>query len=343
MESVSIQKRLIEPKEKLLEILIKQYEASCGQLLKQLSEADKITIEESIRQKEKEIKDLNQEIENYKVVDKQDARSYDIYHSHWEESLPKIDFKSSKVIIDEVLEKLGRNQEKSALFLLQNSAPMEGELCVGYINSRLRLQDIGTWKAPCIADFLPHQVPTRLDFLNKFANQFEVPSIDISTQDYTHAILDKICGSLWGSDVLLIQVGLYRLDAQDTFLEWFVNDFWQALVQQKLSERSRDHPFIKVVGVITIRSRVAKSYLPSALCCKKQTFDGGKILELPLKKWTETDISDWLFRFSKLTEPQVGLTRVDIERMANSIYHVTAGAPTSVRNELMKQMTQYIS
>ena len=155
MDSVTIQKRLIEPKEKRLEVLMKQYIQLNTQMSGELSAAVKVSIEAQIRATTLEIEQLNQEIENHRIASKDDMRSYDIYHSHWEESLPKIDFKSSKVIIDDVLEKLGRNQEKSALFLLQNSAPMEGELCVGYINSRLRLQDIGTWKAPCIADFYP--------------------------------------------------------------------------------------------------------------------------------------------------------------------------------------------
>ncbi len=59
MDSVTIQKRLIEPKEKRLEVLMKQYIQLNTQMSGELSAAVKVSIEAQIRATTLEIEQLN--------------------------------------------------------------------------------------------------------------------------------------------------------------------------------------------------------------------------------------------------------------------------------------------
>jgi hypothetical protein len=324
--------------------LMKRYESLYGDKAKALSDADKRTIQLKIDDLNQEIEELETEIKKLRTSKLEIGENFRGYSLEWEERLPEINFSKSKKIIRAIFDRFEDHQDGQAVFLLQRSRSMGGDLCIKHI--RTLLQRMGTWYPPCEYGFPPHQQTNPIDFLNALASQFDAEPVKSITQHAIQEIVRKVCHPLRSGNVLLIHIEIYSLEIQDSFLEWFVNVFWNALVQQ-ISIHRQDHPLIKLVAVIAVRGVVPKSHLHSALCCNKQKFDGRKILELPLEKWKETEICHWLWKFSGLDAPHIGRTRSEIEQIAKTIYTVSEGKPSDVRHELMealrKEMTRSAS
>lgn len=235
-------------------------------------------------------------------------------------------------IIDGVFKPF-EEQRGAALFLLQQSRSMHGDLCIQHIKSVL--QSLGTWTPPIEFEFLPYRPTNPSDFLNDLAGKFEIKSA-VGSPTPTE-ITEGICQSLQNGNVLLIQLGIYSINLGDNFLTWFIQQFWEQLINQ-LERLDQERPLIRVVSVISVGNIVPRECLPEALCCTLQRFDARKLLELPLQKWTEKEICLWLLKFSNL-----GLGRSEIEMMAKNIYRVSQGRPSEVYGELMQVMTQKVS
>jgi uncharacterized protein YoxC len=263
----------------------------------------------------KQIDDLNAELA---VGDESPVVQRQVYRNagnHWEDNLHRIDFAKVTKNVGEICQQL-ENQEGAALFLLQNSQAMGGKWGVRTIKDRL--QDLGTWYPPLEFAFSPHQTVNSRDFLCAVAQKFN-GSMDYDTESkLVTELIKKIYGALCGGQVFLIQIEIPYLDAKSTFLEWFVDQFWCPLVRQ-LPLVGETSPLVKVFAVITVRGTVHKACLPEHLCCPKRQFHSEKVLNLPLQKWTEAEIRNWLVRFSGLMSPAVGMTRPEVDQMAQSV------------------------
>lgn len=133
----------------------------------------------------------------------------------------------------------------------------------------------------------------------------------------------------------------YLFEDKNSFLEWFVQDFWSELINQ-ISVRRKQHPYIKIVGVIAVRNVVPKAALSPAVCCTKQTFDNIKMLELPLQKWSDKEIYEWLWKHFKLSG--LGFDQSRIQQMAKSIYEESdQGEPCKAYAQLMEALRQSVS
>jgi hypothetical protein len=211
---------------------------------------------------------------------------------------------------------------------------MGGVLCIKHIEAYL--QQIGT-----LIDykfgFPPGEENDPLGFLNKLAVKYNVPPENQASSAYIEKIIQAIATSLRPGNILFLQVTIYDLDAQDAFIEWIVQHFWHRLIDQMVALR-QTYPRIRVIGVIAVEVEVPKFCLATSLCCKKNNFDGRKILALHLEKWTEEEIADWLINFSGLDLPPV-----QIQRAAKAIYKVSKGQPRSVEAELKEFLTQQIA
>jgi hypothetical protein len=181
-----------------------------------------------------------------------------------------------------------------------------------------------------------------MDFLYAVAQRFDVQMSQNPEPQIVTELIKKIYGSLCGGNVFLIQIEIPYLDAKSTFLDWFVHQFWRPLVRQLPMVRITS-PLVKVFAVITVRGNVDKACLPEDLCCPKQQFHSEKVSKLPLQKWTEEDICNWLVKFSGLMSLAKGLTHPEIEQIARAIYQVSNGRPIDVYHELMKTMTHKVS
>ena len=215
---------------------------------------------------------------------------------------------------------------------------MGGCWCIENIKSQFRNDN---WYSPCKFEFSSHQEANPRDFLRYLAEKFSVPTCD-ELPKHTNEIISKICKSLRSGNILFIQIDIYDLSSQDTFLDWFVQQFWCILVD-KLPEISQENPFIKLIAVLSIRGSIPEDLLLSDLCCESNEFDSKKILELPLEKWTDQEIKKWLLRFSGLTADHIGVNRQEIEGMAKRIHRLTEGRPSDVYSELIDAMSKHVN
>ncbi|MFB2934941.1 hypothetical protein ACE1B6_06650 [Aerosakkonemataceae cyanobacterium BLCC-F154] len=339
MQDVINNLNLIEPKEKRLQLLYNQFYALYAQLNTERNNAHKISIEEDIKQKEAEINNLKAEIKRLRELEIGSDRLYRNYCNTWEEKIPKIDFSKANAIVDHIFKKI-KNQEGAALFVLQNSRSMGGDWCITNIKSQL--QNIGILYSPGKYEFLAHQQANQIDFLNFLAQKFKYEPYTGAPSRFIDELIEKICSSLCSGNILFIQVDIYSLDSQNQFLSWFLKEFWCPLVRQ-LPEISQQHRLVRFVAVLSVGDLIEKDCLPDVLYCKKTKFDREKFLELPLQKWEQKHIEDWLFSFSELTSPPIRCTSTQIEEMARRIHKVTKGEPNQVYNQLMDQMTKLVN
>jgi hypothetical protein len=336
---------ILSVKQKYREFLLKQYAAAYNQRSSTLDQSQHPIIDGTIQRLQNEIEMIESEIkilqDNFSNIDVGiKSKVYRGSFDSWEDNLHRIDFSKATKSLNTVCQRI-EDKEGAALFLLKNSTAMGGKWCVKKIVNHL--QNIGNWYPPIEFSFSPRPVINHTDFLYDIANKFGVQIDQSNEQQIINELIDKIYLALMGGgNIFMIQVDIPCLDAKSTFLDWFVNHFWNPLIQH-MPRISQQSPLVKIFAVITVRGTVAKQCLPEILICKNPSFTGDKILEISLQKWTEKDICQWLISFSGLMLPAVGMTRSDIESMAQSIHQVTGGQPLHVYGELMNTMTSKVS
>ncbi|NER23791.1 MAG: hypothetical protein F6J96_24430 [Symploca sp. SIO1C2] len=263
------------------------------------------------------------------------------YNQIWEDNLHKINFYRVNQIIHTIL---GQWKTKSgySLFILTKSTFMGGKWCLQIMKSFIK--EIGGSHHFCQFKFTPSQIQNNLDFLNYLANKFGItPNQSKNSQEYTRNIIEGICNSLFSGNILFIDVEIYSLDAEDSFLVWFVDQLWNPLIS-RLEQTSQQHRLIRVVSVIAVHGQVPEVCLPPNLCCGcgLEDFDSRKVLEIPLETWTEEEIKNWLFSFSGLTAPKIGVSAPEIDAMARAIFAASDGVPGIVYPELKQQLTHVL-
>jgi hypothetical protein len=338
--AVEISETIIQTKEAHLQVLAKKYQAAYAQKAKALNETAQVSLDQEIAQLESEMQKTQDEIDELRKPQQSRNVNYRKEFVDWEEDLHKIDYSKVESSLNQVFKSL-KTQEGSALFLLRKSRSMGGKWCIQKVKRRIQ-EDLGTLVAPCEIGFTASQQASSVAFLSRLAERY---SVDIqptpsNLSSCTHAIADHIIGSLTSGNIFLAEINLYTLNPQDSFLEWFVKDFWLSLVG-RLPAISRQKKKVRLIAILAVRDSIPKACLPSAICCKKANFDGGKILELPLQKWKKEEICDWLFNFSGLTAQSTPLGDTEIDAMAQNIHAVTNGIPHDVYHELMDAMTQH--
>ena len=330
---------LIKSLEEKKKNLLQQYAATSSQQTTTLNDADQPKLQVRLDKLEQEVQKIEEKIRKLRAVSGEDHHSRRNYSQVWEDKLPQLNFKKSKKIVQDIFTTYFESQkEEQALFLLQRSHTMRGDLCIKHIKALL--QEMGDWYPPFEYSFLRHQLPNTVEFLKALAYRFQIETGADSTHQYTTQVLDKLCSSLTGGNVFLLFVEL-TFEEQNDFLEWFVNSFWHELVS-RISIRRDDHPFIKVVGVIAVRNVIPKPTLSSGLCCTKQQFNGKKVLELPLQKWSNQEIYEWLWKHSKLSG--MGYEQSQMQQMAKAIYQDSdQGEPCKAYDQLMEALNQSVS
>jgi inactive STAND/Effector-associated domain 9 len=342
MQDESINEKRIRKNKEYLKVLVQQWEAASNQLMVTLNQSEKPSIQKTIDDLENQIDELDNKIKKLQLcsLQRDSNKFYNQYSKTWEEEFHKIDFEETRKILVSILEKFKSKEESAALFLLQNSDSMKGDLFIKHIKSEL--QCIGSLYSPYKYEFLSHQEANISNFIGDLAEKFSVQhyhQIPIST--YTDQIINNICASL-KNNIFFIQIDICILDFPYTFMDWFVQHFWCKLLG-KLPEISQKNPLMRFVAVLSIHDSIPENLL-SDLCCETNKFDSKKFLELPLKHWTNEEIQNWLFSFSGLTDPPIGLTPQQIERMAKNIHGLTdEGQPCRVYRKLMDDMSKRVS
>lgn len=341
--AMEVNEILVQQKQAYQNKLLKKYQAAYAQMSRTLSETEKVDLVEEIKQLESLIQATQKEINELRAPQRSTSENYRQVSRTWEEELHKINYSKVESALNTVFKPLKR-REGSALFFIRKSQDMGGKWCVQKIKHHIQ-SDLGSGLVPRSIGFSSFQNADAVGVLSRLAERYtiDIPVEPNNLKGCTQAIIKRILDSLESGQIFLLEIQLYRLQPHDSFLKWFVNDFWMPLVSQlpAISSQKRN---IRLMAVLTVQGgTVSKGCLSSDLCCNKRNFNGSKIFELTLQRWTEPEICDWLFDFSGLTTQVERLNDAQIEQMAENIYHVTGGIPNKIYHELMNAMTQCAS
>jgi hypothetical protein len=266
------------------------------------------------------------------------------YHA-FQDVLPQIDFKKVEQIVSAILDEPNQRMF-AALFLLQNYSQMGGEWCIARIRNILKDKTRAN-------DFKPYQIECSCDkkwdetgLLNALANywfteqesEHDLKTIRDNSQQFASAIVRKIIGSVRGGSIVFIELRQWdNVYPHDRVLPWFLRSFWEPLVDL-LPSLAEKYLQVKVFIVIVSYGDLSTACVPSIFRCAGDDEDcerlmrlpqKERIIELPLRNWTQEEIRDWLANhFRNLQTPQVNSLSEKIFRRSQN------GNPALVRNEL---------
>jgi flagellar motility protein MotE (MotC chaperone) len=261
-------------------------------------------------------------------------RQRDAYldNNYWEQHLHKIDYAKANGLIESTLKKIDR-RSRAALFLLEASTEFCGHYCIQHLRDRLEQQGVVDY--PYTVDFQP-STPLAPDiFLHTFAEKLQV-KLARSEAMTCNAVLDALCASVKGRNVLFLHINLELSECDPAFLEWIVTDFWCGLTN-RLPQLSQYNHFIKLIGVISIDSTLDKTQVKQ-LCCEKSQLSPTKLLKLPSEKWSQDEIHRWLCAFSGL---ELAVARS--ESIAQNIFKQTKGVPDRTERRLLESLEKLAS
>ncbi|MGJ3250728.1 MAG: hypothetical protein ACFE0J_06315 [Elainellaceae cyanobacterium] len=327
---------LIQSPEKYLTLLFDRYKEAWSAKGRTDDGGRKISLDQEIQYLDGEIEKTQKRIEDLRVSQRSPNENYRNISRVWEDELHRIDFSKAESIIKHVFKPL-KTKGGPALLLMKKGGDMGEKWCRQKLEHRIR-EDLGTFDKACVIEFRSHQTASASEFLKQLARDYAVTiQPAASNLEQMTAIVDKICNSLVGSNIFVLHVSIYKLSAKNRFLEWFVAEFWKQLVG-KVPNTSQQGRKIRLIAVLSVRGSVPKACLPVELCCNKSTFDGSKILDLPLQKWSKTNIRDWIYDYSGLQRLPNPPRDEEIEQMASSIYESTSGLPFRVYHDLMETL-----
>ena len=310
-----------------------------------LEERQRVVLKGEMDNLECQIKELTQEIQAHEPP----SQSQNDRYSQWKADLPKIDFEEIIQLVTRILGQIETDQGGAALFLLQNAQTMEGCLCVERMR-RFLVDKTGDFR-PYPVGLTPADQLDAWTFLRLLGEHVGCapPAVDPETErdaqavrTYAENIKETILKSLRCGSVVFLDLRTWDCLSFAGFLPWFLKDFWRPLVQ-RLPAVIEQHPMVTFVCAIVAHPPVPADCLTADLCCTEETFDGEKILALPLRPWTVDEIKLWLLRFSGLTAPPIGLDPEDIERMARNIHRPSGGKPDSVRYALLTNLEEHFA
>jgi hypothetical protein len=314
--------------EEELASLTEGYTAVTKQRRQTRDERDRLILqkqaEDLLKQIEKAEKDLK-ELENT-------PNNYHQNHLNIHENLPEIDFCQAMDVVDKITDAFGKHGG-AALFLLENSYSMAGELLIYKIREKLE-RKTRSFKHIQI-EISTNNSYSESGLLTNIAGYFNVPfdEIDNLTQN-TQKIIHKIGDSLQSGSVIFFEINKWDcLPEKNRLLSWFTQEFWCSLIDKcKLITQEKKLLQVKFITVIDSESHLDEGCLDLSLCCTHDNFNSQKILKLPLSEWRQEDIQEWLEYYSGLPEPQINFK-------AKQIYAKTMnGIPRMVCNALREEL-----
>lgn len=320
--------------EKLLALLMAQYDAVSTQRIATIAAGQGVILDEQLKQLEQEIEAAERKLSQFDLAPPLDpvlpAVDPNRRHLALQENLPYIDFKRAMGDFDDVLERFG-TPVGAALFLLQNNSSMRGRLCVEQMRESLRKRP-AVQVRQCPIMFSDEASPDARGLMHRLAGHFgeaSTPDLDQCAQ----AVIARICGWLQDNSIVFIEV--YECDAlpaQD--LSWFIDHFWVRLVQQ-LQTISQKYGNVLFVGVLVANGKI-RGKLPAELCCTRKQFSREKILELPLQNFKVSDIEGWLTTFAETLFPGIKPPLAERAQIAMRIFNDSRkGEPAMVCQNLM--------
>ncbi|KZL47736.1 hypothetical protein A2T98_21575 [Nodularia spumigena CENA596] len=249
------------------------------------------------------------------------------------QNLSKINFCEPKKTVNDILENRLGKQGGTALFLLQNTSLMRGDLCVAEIQYSLSSKSYGKFKYCPIDPLLRKDISDERSLLNAIADYFKPVESHPNDQQYVQNIIDQISASVQGNSIVFFDFTNWDslLENDDKLLSWFIQYFWHPL-NKKHQEISKNYASVKFILFISLGSMASESYSHLSYCYNSEDFDSLKILKLPLDNWTEVNIDDWL-------QEVYGLPMNTSETLAKKIYKLSnPGIPITVCSILQNNL-----
>ncbi|MBD2115087.1 MULTISPECIES: hypothetical protein [Cyanophyceae] len=257
-----------------------------------------------------------------------------------EEGLCSLDFDEPQTIVQDVLRYLNDNEGGAALFMMENCLEMEGSLLLRRVRDLLKSNTSQFFEYP--VQFVPTLPANEIAFLKILGSHLGI-TIEEAAGDEpkklaqaTEAIIKKITTLLRSGTTILIPLANWKslsLSGQVTFLEWFLNQFWGSLTNA-VTEAMQDHS-PRVFCVIMVDELIADTCRKFEYFCDFEIFDCGRLLMLPLRCWTKTDVQRWLGNYSSK------LNKSERNHLVNYIFGgKDEELPLKVRIELEKAHAQ---
>jgi hypothetical protein len=323
----------LQAKEKTYESLTQKYMGIETQISNTRDADDKIALKDKQAQIEQEMNSVYEEIQQLKAQLEQGSASQERKeYNLWESRICKIDYKKANETFNKVLKKL-EDSGGHVLFLIQKSASMGGTWCIQELRERLSNMR-GEMTEPREFSFSSYERADTQKIMNLLAAFYlKEDFLGQKKQITTKNLIQEIEKSLFSGAILYFQVNIKcSLEEDNLFLHWFIQDFWCSLTES-ISPTKRN----RLVAVISVDESIPPSCLPSNAFSTKGP-DSRRVLELPLKKWTEAEISNWLIDCSSLDRPPMNLPEEAMLKIAASIYRKSKGQPTTVYNCLKEEL-----
>jgi hypothetical protein len=247
--------------------------------------------------------------------------------THWDGHIHKLDRVKGKKMTSTVLKKLEDSTSGASLFLFQNYDKFLGKRYVEYLKKSIDSSDLGHFSKPYQIGFCDGQ-PRPIDFLNNLGEQLDIdllPSQELSID----LIFDRIELSLAGCNIFFIEVNLPEIEEEHEFISWFFDVFWSRLLERKAQFSCSS---VVCIGVVTLESDFGKEFLRDRSCTVANLVQD-RFLVLPEEKWKESDIRDWITKFSKLL-----LTADQIEKISRSVCRTAEGIPFGSEVKLLQEL-----
>ncbi len=304
--------------------LIQEQDACNNQYRSAIDEAQRVRLKRKLSDYDTQIKNLEHQLYGKDLVENANRRSRAL-----EDKLPKIDFKKQLKAVKSILEQFA--EDGAALFLINDSLNMAGDLFCLELKKILE-EETTDFKHYEIA-FSVDKQSNEIGFLQGLGSYFGIDEIN-SNREYDK-IFDKIFDSVANGSIVFIELKkINLLSNREHFFSWLVNEFWKILIEKlSLNCKLKDIEQVRLIIIVMSDIDICKEYSQLPFFCTEIDFDKSKILEIPLKEWTEKDIRDWLTKHS-------GLTKDTIASIARDVYESSrGGTPNNIRSALMSTLS----
>jgi hypothetical protein len=304
--------------------LLEEQEACKNQYRSATDEAQRVRLKRKLEDFDNQIKDLERQLYGNDLTGDANRRSRAL-----EDKLPKIDFKKQIVLVKNILDQFA--EDGAALFLINDSLNMAGDLF------RLEFKKILEEETTDLKHYeIAFSIDRRLDeigFLQGLGGHLGIDEIE-SEGEYSK-LIDKIFGFIENGSIVFIELRkINLLSNREDFFSWLVNNFWKTLVEKlPLICQVKDIEQVKFIFLAMSDTDICKEYAQLSCFCTEIDFDKYKILQIPLKEWSEKDIRDWLAKHS-------GLSKEKNTAIAKDVYESSrGGTPKNIRDALMSTLS----
>jgi hypothetical protein len=278
--------------EKRYNLLEEQQDAANTQLDSTLDRAQRVLIEQGIKDRDDELQQVECRIEAIEAeLAKLDSQLGDPNRDHldFESRIHKIDYTEVRAAIARLIER-ARADCAATLFLLPEGNVFGASWCLDAVRETLAAESFNA-VTPRRVGFPREAQKDRLALLDRLAEHFNAGDARAADADaYASAIARRIVAATHIGSTELIEIhGWDYLHRQDGMLDWFLRQFWTPLIEAFRAHEKRNNARLLVVLVADGVMELAPEH-----CCDDAAFDERKLLRLQLRNWRRDEIESFL-------------------------------------------------